>query len=163
MRNDKSAKDIFKNLQQSLAATSLAHVKGHRFGRRENWVPVWPQLDQGYEDGNSAGQTSSTILNSSTVPVKPDHKTYQEVDVSSLRRTEGERAFYRALKLQFYEGQLDMHLYERSEQGMDMWHRDESKYNTKKFNADVDLLDFDFSEDLVLNNKKNKQQSEDEE
>lgn len=30
-----------------------------------------------------------------------------------------------------------------------MWHRDESKYNTKKFNADVDLLDFDFSEELI--------------
>ena len=42
-----------------------------------------------------------------------------------------------------------MHLYERTEQGMDMWHRDESKYNTKKFNADVELLDFDFSEDLI--------------
>ncbi len=43
-----------------------------------------------------------------------------------------------------------MHLYERSEQGMDMWHRDESKYNTEKFNADVDLLDFDFSDDPML-------------
>lgn len=42
-----------------------------------------------------------------------------------------------------------MHLYERAEQGMDMWHRDESKYNTKKFNADVDLLDLDFSEELM--------------
>jgi hypothetical protein len=71
------------------------------------------------------------------------------MDVSSLRKTEGERAFYRAMKLQFYESQLDMHLYERTEQGMDMWHRDESKYNTKKFNADVELLDFDFSEDLI--------------
>jgi hypothetical protein len=32
---------------------------------------------------------------------------------------------------------------------MDMWHRDENKYNTKKFNADLDLLDVDFSEDLL--------------
>lgn len=31
---------------------------------------------------------------------------------------------------------------------MDMWHRDEAKFNTKKFNADVDLLDFDFSEEV---------------
>lgn len=44
-----------------------------------------------------------------------------------------------------------MHMYERNEQGMDMWHRDESKYNTKKFNADVELLDFDFSEELQTN------------
>ena len=48
-----------------------------------------------------------------------------------------------------------MHLYERAEQGMDMWHRDESKYNTKKFNADVDLLDFDFSEDLMASGAHN--------
>jgi hypothetical protein len=44
-----------------------------------------------------------------------------------------------------------MHMYERNEQGMDMWHRDESKYNTKKFNADLELLDFDFSEELQTN------------
>ena len=44
-----------------------------------------------------------------------------------------------------------MHMYERNEQGMDMWHRDESKYNTKKFNADLELLDFDFSEELLTN------------
>jgi hypothetical protein len=42
-------------------------------------------------------------------------------------------------------------MYERNEQGMDMWHRDESKYNTKKFNADIELLDFDFSEELLTN------------
>ena len=55
-----------------------------------------------------------------------------------------------------------MHMYERNEQGMDMWHRDESKYNTKKFNADVELLDFDFSEELLGNhtNKKKKEKKQ---
>ena len=28
-----------------------------------------------------------------------------------------------------------------------MWHRDENRYNTKKFNADVDLLNYEFSND----------------
>lgn len=151
MKNDKSARLMYKDIQNSMNLNMPAgHVPKHaRFGKRENWVPVWPQLDQGYEDGNSTHNTSAQILNSSTRPTKPDHKTYGEMDVSSLRKTEGERAFYRAMKLQFYESQLDMHLYERTEQGMDMWHRDESKYNTKKFNADVELLDFDFSEDLI--------------
>ncbi len=92
--------------------------------------------------------TSESILTSTALPVKKDPTIYDGVDISSLRKIEGERSFYRALKLQFYEGQLDMHMYERNEQGMDMWHRDESKYNTKKFNADVELLDFDFSEEL---------------
>lgn len=38
-----------------------------------------------------------------------------------------------------------MHMYENTEQGMDMWHRDQQKYNTKKFNADMDLLDAELS------------------
>lgn len=42
-----------------------------------------------------------------------------------------------------------MYLYEHTEQGMDMWHRDQIKYNTKKFNADVDLLDLELSDDMV--------------
>ncbi len=88
------------------------------------------------------------ILNSSTRQTEPDSVTYSDLDISSLRRVKGERPFYRGIKLQFFEGQLDMHLYERAEQGMDMWHRDESKYNTKKFNADIDVLDVDFTEDL---------------
>ena len=44
-----------------------------------------------------------------------------------------------------------MYMYERSEQGMDIWHRDESKYNTKKFNADVDLLDQEFTDLDTIN------------
>jgi hypothetical protein len=38
-------------------------------------------------------------------------------------------------------------MYENTEQGMDMWHRDCQKYNTKRFTADVDLLDVDFTEE----------------
>ena len=34
---------------------------------------------------------------------------------------------------------------------MDIWHRDESKYNTKKFNADVDLLDQEFTDLDTIN------------
>ena len=79
--------------------------------------------------------------------MEKDKKTYEEFDVCSIRRIKGEREYYRALKIKFYEGVLDMHMYEHTEQGLDMWQQDALKYNTKKFNADVDLLDVDFSEE----------------
>ena len=40
-----------------------------------------------------------------------------------------------------------MYMYEHCEQGLDMWHRDQQKYNTGKFKADFDLLDVEITDD----------------
>jgi len=96
MKNDKSTKQMYKDMQQAMSISaaingSNSHVpKCTRIGKRENWVPVWPQLDHGYDDSGSY-VSPSMILNSSTRPVELDTKTYSDLDISSLRRVKGER------------------------------------------------------------------------
>ena len=90
LRHDKTAKQMFKEIQTSLGGTNSVggqqlFAKGNKYRTKENWVPVWPQLDQGYDEDNCSANPSS-ILNSSTVPVLPDRKTYGDMDISSLRR-----------------------------------------------------------------------------
>ena len=46
---------------------------------------------------------SESILASTARPVRRDNSAYDGVDISSIRKIEGERKFYRALKLKFYE------------------------------------------------------------
>lgn len=74
-----------------------------------------------------------------------NEEQYEDLDVCSVNKRKGEREYLRELKINMFEG-LDMHLYEHCEQGMDMWHRDQIYYSTKKFNADVNLFDVELSE-----------------
>jgi len=46
-----------------------------------------------------------------------------------------------------YKGYIDMHLYEESEQGLDIWSKDALVYNLKKFKCDTRILDQNFEED----------------
>jgi hypothetical protein len=61
---------------------------------------------------------------------------YEDIEVSSLRKYAGERQTNRILKLNMYKLYLDMHLYEESEQGLDIWTRDALVYNMEKFKMD---------------------------
>jgi len=45
-----------------------------------------------------------------------------------------------------YNQYLDMHLYEESEQGLNIWTTDALVYNMEKFKMDTNLIDYDFDE-----------------
>lgn len=40
-----------------------------------------------------------------------------------------------------YSGLIDMHLYEESEQGIDIWTKDAMVFNLNKFKMDTNLMD----------------------
>ncbi len=45
-----------------------------------------------------------------------------------------------------YNQYLDMHLYEESDQGLNIWTTDALVYNMEKFKMDTKLIDYDFDE-----------------
>ena len=45
-----------------------------------------------------------------------------------------------------YNQYLDMHLYEESEQGLNIWTTDALVYNMEKFKMDTKLINYDFDE-----------------
>ena len=102
----------------------------------QNWVPVWPQLDQGY-----GGQFIWEDMERVGDQPEPD---YADLDLSSVRHFKGEREIQRKLKLGHYSQYMDMHQHELNEGGeQDMWQKDNMIYNLGKFKMDKKLLGVD--------------------
>ena len=95
----------------------------------QNWVPVWPQLDQDYGDNFDGTQPRES-------PKYLDlgkERAYSDLEICSLRKYKGERQMYRQLRVDMVQKVFDFYVYEESEQGLNMWNRDSQRFNLQKF------------------------------
>ena len=116
---------------------SRSSLQGRHKDLVQNWVPVWPQLDQGYPE---------TFDEKFFKQLQPEDD-YKPLLVSSLKKYKGERKLYRQLKIGMFTDYLDMHSYEENEQGLDIWSKDALVYNTRKRKLKHRLLDADIETD----------------
>ncbi len=72
-----------------------------RKGLLENWIPVWPQLDEDF------GGTEKRF--------RDEEHPYIEFDISSLRYYPRERADLRKIKVGYLLNSLDMYLHKDEE------------------------------------------------
>ena len=120
-------------------------------GNSQNWVPVWPPLDQ---------DTSGTAAGSKIQFDEAIEPRYARLEVSSLSKRSGERTFYRQLRMGMVREYFDFYCYEESEQGPNMWSRESQLYNNQKFKmgkaviTEKDLEGWDQEQTIFLPQKK---------